>query len=30
MDELDQSEQSNAIGLYHSRLVHFHYVKNTE
>lgn len=29
-DELDQSEQSDAIGLYHRRLVHFHYVKNTE
>ncbi len=30
MDELDQSEQSQAMGLYHRRLVHFHYVKNTE
>ncbi|OCB84911.1 hypothetical protein A7U60_g8133 [Sanghuangporus baumii] len=30
MDELDQSEQSHAMGLYHCRLVHFHYVKNTE
>ncbi|KAJ7731138.1 protein kinase subdomain-containing protein PKL/CAK/Fmp29 [Mycena maculata] len=30
MDELDQSEQSHAVGLYHRRLVHFHYVKNTE
>jgi len=30
MDELDQSEQSHALELYHSRLVHFHYVKNTE
>ncbi|GBE82854.1 protein kinase subdomain-containing protein PKL/CAK/Fmp29 [Sparassis crispa] len=30
MDELDQSEQSHAMGLYHRRLVHFHYVKNTE
>lgn len=30
MDELDQSEQSDAMGLYHRRLVHFHYVKNTE
>ena len=30
MGELDQSEQSHAMGLYHSRLVHFHYVKNTE
>jgi hypothetical protein len=30
IDELDQSEQSHAIGLYHHRLVHFHYVKNTE
>lgn len=30
MDELDESEQSNAIGIYHRRLVHFHYVKNTE
>ncbi|KAL5480871.1 hypothetical protein ACEPAI_9811 [Sanghuangporus weigelae] len=29
-DELDQSEQSDAMGLYHRRLVHFHYVKNTE
>ncbi|KAF8714402.1 hypothetical protein AX14_012717, partial [Amanita brunnescens Koide BX004] len=30
MDELDESEQSHAMGLYHRRLVHFHYVKNTE
>ena len=30
MDELDQSEQSHAMGLYHRRLLHFHYVKNTE
>jgi len=30
MDELDQSEQSHAMGLYYCRLVHFHYVKNTE
>ena len=30
MDKLDQSEQSHAMGLYHRRLVHFHYVKNTE
>ena len=30
MDELDQYEQSHAMGLYHRRLVHFHYVKNTE
>ena len=30
MDELDQSEQSHEMGLYHRRLVHFHYVKNTE
>ncbi|CAA7263328.1 unnamed protein product [Cyclocybe aegerita] len=30
MDELDPSEQSHAIGLYHRRLAHFHYVKNTE
>ena len=30
MDELDQSEKSHAMGLYHRRLVHFHYVKNTE
>ncbi|KAF8992665.1 hypothetical protein BDQ17DRAFT_1369173 [Cyathus striatus] len=29
-NELDQSEQSYAMGLYHRRLVHFHYVKNTE
>ncbi|KAJ7076062.1 protein kinase subdomain-containing protein PKL/CAK/Fmp29 [Mycena belliarum] len=29
-DGLDQSEQSDAMGLYHRRLVHFHYVKNTE
>ncbi|KAN0082432.1 Protein kinase-like domain containing protein [Tylopilus felleus] len=29
MDKLDQSEQSHAMGLYHRRLVHFHYVKNT-
>ncbi|KAI0789921.1 kinase-like domain-containing protein [Abortiporus biennis] len=30
MDELDQPEQANAIGLYHHRLVHFHYAMNTE
>ncbi|KAF8213925.1 protein kinase subdomain-containing protein PKL/CAK/Fmp29 [Mycena galopus ATCC 62051] len=30
MDELDPSEQSHAMGLYHRRLIHFHYVKNTE
>ncbi|KAJ7066446.1 protein kinase subdomain-containing protein PKL/CAK/Fmp29 [Mycena amicta] len=30
MDELGQSEQIHEIELYHSRLVHFHYVKNTE
>ncbi|EKM79538.1 hypothetical protein AGABI1DRAFT_74635 [Agaricus bisporus var. burnettii JB137-S8] len=30
MDELDQSEQNHAMGLYHYRLIHFHYVKNTE
>ena len=30
MDELDQSEQSHVMELYHRRLVHFHYVKNTE
>ena len=30
MDELDQSEQSHATALYHRRLVHFHYIKNTE
>ncbi|KAJ7661108.1 protein kinase subdomain-containing protein PKL/CAK/Fmp29 [Mycena olivaceomarginata] len=30
MVELDQSEQSHAMELYHRRLVHFHYVKNTE
>lgn len=30
MDELDESEQGHALGLYHRRLVHFHYVKNTE
>ncbi|KAK7051643.1 hypothetical protein VNI00_004622 [Paramarasmius palmivorus] len=30
MDELDQSEQSHAMSLYHRRLVHFHYVKNTK
>ncbi|KAF8992666.1 hypothetical protein BDQ17DRAFT_1369179 [Cyathus striatus] len=30
MDELDKYEQSDAMGVYHSRLVHFHYVKNTE
>ncbi|KAF9786065.1 protein kinase subdomain-containing protein PKL/CAK/Fmp29 [Thelephora terrestris] len=29
-DELDESEKSLAMGLYHRRLVHFHYVKNTE
>ncbi|KZT08926.1 protein kinase subdomain-containing protein PKL/CAK/Fmp29 [Laetiporus sulphureus 93-53] len=30
MKELDQSEQSHGMGLYHRRLVHFHYVKNAE
>jgi Phosphotransferase enzyme family len=30
MDELDQSEQIHEMGLYHRRLVHLHYVKNTE
>jgi len=30
MDKLDQSEQSHEIGLYHRRLIHFHYIKNTE
>jgi len=30
MDELDQFEQSHETGLYHRRLVHFHYVKNME
>ena len=30
MDELDESEQSHPMGLYHRPLVHFHYVKNTE
>ena len=30
MDELDQSEQSFEMGLYHRRLVYLHYVKNTE
>ena len=30
MDKLDQTEQSHEMGLYHSCLVHFHYVKNTE
>ena len=30
MYELDQSEQDHAMELYHRRLVHFHYVKNTE
>ena len=30
MDELDQSEQSHAMGLYHRRLVHLHYVMSTE
>ena len=29
-DELVQSEQRRAMGLHHRRLVHFHYVKNTE
>ncbi|KAJ6587357.1 protein kinase subdomain-containing protein PKL CAK Fmp29 [Mycena sp. CBHHK59/15] len=29
IDELDQSEQNHAMELYHRRLVHFHYVKNT-
>ncbi|PPQ73047.1 hypothetical protein CVT25_007556 [Psilocybe cyanescens] len=30
MDELDESEQSQAMELYHRRLVHFHYSKHTE
>ncbi|KAJ7164870.1 protein kinase subdomain-containing protein PKL/CAK/Fmp29 [Mycena filopes] len=30
MDELDENAQSRAMELYHRRLVHFHYVKNTE
>ena len=30
MGELDQYERSHTMGLYHCRLVHFHYVKNTE
>lgn len=30
MNELGESERSHAMGLYHRRLVHFHYVKNTE
>ena len=30
VDELDQFEQSHEMGLYHRRLVHFHYAKNTE
>ena len=30
MNELDQHEQSCAMGVYHARLVHFLYVKNTE
>jgi hypothetical protein len=30
MDELDQSEQSHEMGLYQRRLIHLHYVKNTE
>ncbi|KAF9490355.1 hypothetical protein BDN71DRAFT_193600 [Pleurotus eryngii] len=30
IDELDQSEQNHAMELYHRRLVHFHYAKNTE
>ena len=30
MDELDESEQGHAVGLYHRRLVHYHYVQNTE
>lgn len=30
MGELDEDEQSHARELYHSRLVHFHYVKSTE
>ncbi|KIM43988.1 hypothetical protein M413DRAFT_25484 [Hebeloma cylindrosporum] len=30
MDELDQSEQSHAMGLYRRHLVHFHYVKSVE
>ncbi|KAF7437016.1 hypothetical protein PC9H_003850 [Pleurotus ostreatus] len=28
--DLDQSEQDHAMGLYRCRLVHFHYVQNTE
>ncbi|KAF7794383.1 hypothetical protein EIP86_005517 [Pleurotus ostreatoroseus] len=30
MDKLDKSKQSYEIGLYNARLVHFHYVKNTQ
>ena len=30
MNDLDQSEQNLERGLYHCRIVHFHYVKNTE
>ncbi|KAI0087490.1 kinase-like domain-containing protein [Irpex rosettiformis] len=30
MNELDEDEKSQEMGLYHRRLVHFHYVKNTE
>lgn len=30
LDDLDKAEQSRAKELYHRRLVHYHYVKNTE
>lgn len=30
VEKLDQDERVDAIGLYHRRLVHFHYAKNTE
>jgi len=30
LDDLDETEQSRANGLYHRRLVHYQYVKNTE
>ena len=30
IDELDEYEKSRAMELYHCRLTHFHYVKNTE
>jgi hypothetical protein len=30
LDDLDEAEQSRKKEIYHRRLVHYHYVKNTE